>query len=229
MSDLLVIMGSSGMAGTMQLYLDQLKAAEIDYWIEDVTGAAWLCRGGFISEKIKYIREFCKRFGRYKFIALSDAHDVTFYGTKEAVLKKIPKEGVLCAAEKNCYPDASLADKIPGRTPWRFVNGGLSAATPENFLWWCDELERHPLYEREILDQGFLNKILAEGSPLCQIDSETKLFFNLYGGYDELDFASGMPINTVCCTFPNFIHASGKWDAREMFARYERSLKSLAL
>ena len=224
MKDLIVITGASCVSGTMELYLEQLRAAEIEVHVEDLSQVVLNGAGGNLAFKIHWLRKLTRQFAEYERLIFSDAFDVTFYGNREDVIKKIPKEGVLWAAEKNCYPDPSLAERIPGRHPWRFANGGLLTGTPQSLLEWCDAAERHPLYRGEMLDQEFLNKLLAEGDPLCKIDAETKLFFNLFGGYDELDFASGMPINTACCTWPNFLHASGHWDTTAMFARYERSL-----
>ena len=134
-----------------------------------------------------------------------------FYGTKEEVIAKIPEDHVLCAAERNCYPDPSLVPNIPGNTPWRFANGGLTAGTPRSILDWVDKIEAHRYYNPTGLNQGFLNALLAESSPLVQIDSRTELFYCLFGETCELEFRDGLPRNTVCNTSPNFIHANGKW------------------
>jgi hypothetical protein len=148
---------------------------------------------------------------------------VTFYGNKEEVIGKIPTDCILHGAEKNCYPDPSMADRIEKRTPWCFANGGLAAGTPENFLMWCRDAEKNLRYRREMLDQEFLNILLAEGSLL--IDDTTDLFYCLFCGYDELEFDRGHPVNTLCETRPNFIHANGKWPAYEAWAKRERSLQ----
>ena len=226
MNDLIVLMGASEVHGTMTTYLRQLSEAEIEWRSVDVSDRPNQNGGGNLGYRVKIFRSLATQFAHYEKLIFSDAFDVTFYGSKEDVFKKIPKDYVLHAAEKNCYPDPSMAERITGRTPWRFANGGLAAGTPQAFLEWCEAVETHPHYNPEMLDQQFLNERVAEGSPLCRIDSETKLFYCLFGGYDELDFASGMPINTACCTFPNFCHANGKWTADEMFARYERSLNA---
>jgi hypothetical protein len=91
--------------------------------------------------------------------------------------------------------------------------------------------ERHPAYNPGMLDQQFLNILVAEDqrdvsrAPLCLLDDRSTLFFNLYGGCEELEFEKGKPVNTLCGTRPLFIHASGQWPVAETMAKYERSLQ----
>ena len=224
MKDVVIIGSASQIGGTMVQYIQQLSAAGIELYIRDISSAPWLNRGGFISERIAAIREHVQRFANYQYIIFSDCHDVTFYGNKDMLMARMPKEHVLHAAEKNCYPDSGLISQIPDRGPWRFANGGLCAGSPEAFWKWCDAAISHPKYQPEILDQHFLNLLLADKSPLCEIDHQTKLFFCLYGGYDELGFVGGSLMNRLYDTWPLFIHANGKWSAEDAFRRRAESL-----
>src|SRR5580658_1475801 len=101
-NQLIVVMGSSCVAGTMDLYLSQLLEAYIPYHIEPITDIPPL--GFNLGFKIEWLRKFAQRFSDYENIVFSDAWDVTFYGTKEDAISKIPTDHVLFAAEKNCYP-----------------------------------------------------------------------------------------------------------------------------
>jgi len=65
---------------------------------------------------------------------------------------------------------------------------------------------------------------VAEGSDLARIDSQTSLFFCLYGGYNELEFNQGIPINLLYETHPQFVHSNGGWPADAMMGRRQRSL-----
>jgi hypothetical protein len=225
MNDLLVIMGASCVSGTMPLYLDQLKTAGIEYHVEDIAGVqqhelnlGWKCR---------WVRQFGQRFSSYQRLVITDAWDVTFYGTREEVISKIPTTHVLWAAEKNCYPNPAIAEAIEKRTPWAFNNGGMLCGTPEQMIEWANTVERHPKYLPGYLDQEFHNMMLAEkNAKLCTIDDQTNLFFCLFCGYPELEFEKGIPVNTFCDTHPNFLHANGKWSSGEMFHKYERSLSN---
>jgi hypothetical protein len=217
----MVITGSSCIKGTMSLYIEQLSRAGIEVFIEDVSQDV-----GHLDLKFKVttIRRLAQKFSNYKRIVFSDAFDVTFYGTRQDLIRKVPTEYVLWAGEKNCYPDPNIAPLIPHVGPWRFANGGLLASSPQKFLEWADRVEQHPYYKPTMIDQQFHNMMLSIGSDLCIIDHRTELFFCLFCGYDELQFENGIPVNSVYGTHPNFLHANGKWDATEMFSRYQRSL-----
>lgn len=223
MKDLLVIMGASSPQRTFLLYLSQLEKAGIETHVEDCSDKPNINGGGNLGYRVSKFRELAYRFSDYRFLVLSDAFDVTFYGTKEDVLAKIPTDRLIHAGEKNCYPPESCALPIPDRGPHRYANGGLVAGTPENFIHWCTYTERHPLYDPNCLDQHFLNLQISEGVG-CLPDHRTELFFCMFGGYDELQFEHGVPVNTMYGTHPNWLHANGSCDPGEMFARYERSL-----
>jgi hypothetical protein len=225
MSDLIVIMGASQVHGTMELYLRQLAEAGIDTHVADVSDRPNMNGGGNLGYRVKIFRELAQAFSNYEFIVFSDAFDVTFYGTKEEVLDSVPRYGLLHAAEKNCYPDPAIAARIKNDSPWRFANGGLVAGSPESYLDWCEEVVKCPGYDPEMLDQRMLNMLVADDSDLCVIDDSTELFFCLFGGYPELEFECGKPVNTMYGTHPSFLHSNGKWDATEMWEKYERSLQ----
>lgn len=232
MNELAVVMGSSVPPGppsltlTMQLYLDQLRAAGIEshiYTLRDIPtegGIPWP-----LWYYIKCYREIVNEFQRYERLIITNAWDVTFYGNREDVIRKIPMDLCLVGAGRESWPDCSLRDRTPGDTPWKFSNGGLTAGTPENILKMVDALEKHPRYEPGMWDQGMLNIVLAYGPKLFHLDSRTELFFCLFDGYSELDFERGMPVNTLCGTRPCFIHANGRWDTTELYEKRERSLR----
>lgn len=221
--DLLVVTAASCEAGTMPLYLSQLQKAGIEYQIESLAGIQQHeLNLGF---KVRWLRMLSQKYSQYERLVCTDAFDVTFFGKKEDVLDKVPMSGVLWGAEKNCYPNPAVADRIQKRTPWCFANGGVWAGTPKSFLEWADAVEQHPAYLPGYLDQEFYNERLADGSGLCVIDDQTNLFFCLYCGYPELDFENGLPVNRLLGTHPNWIHANGKSGTEGMWAAHERSLR----
>jgi hypothetical protein len=224
-SNLIVVLGTTASGGFMPEYLKSLEQADIPYHIEDISMMPNLNGGGNLGWKVEFFRKTASMFSSYEFMIVSDAWDMMFFcRNKGEVLCRLPKDHVLFAAEKNCYPDAAIAPRIPDRGPWRFMNGGLSGGTPQSFLAWCDAAERHPLYVPSALDQWFTNELLAAEDPLIQIDYRTRLFFCLYGGYPELEFVNGMPVNTMYHTYPCWIHANGKWSTEELLEKYQRSL-----
>lgn len=224
-SNLIVIMGASQIYGTLPLYCEQLREAHIEHVIVPVDDKPNINGGGNLGYRVDVFRKYADAYWNYEFIIISDAFDVTFYGESEQdVIERIPATHLLHAAEKNCYPDMGMAKWIEGPSPWRFANGGLVAGTPAQYVRWCDEVERHPEYKREMLDQQMLNILLSERSDLAIVDDTTEMFFCLFGGYDELEFVKGEPRNALYGTSPLFVHRNGKWTADEMFDRHKRSL-----
>jgi hypothetical protein len=221
-----VLPGAPG-TGTFALYAKQLDEAGIDYYHDIIPydQIPNMAGGGTLGFKVAVYRRLATTFMHYDRIVISDAFDVTFWGTKAEVLENIPA-GVLCAAERNCYPEREIADLIPGSTPWRFFNGGLIAADPSNLLLWLHLLEGHPEYEPNMLDQAFFNRLLARKSSLVTIDSNTNLFYCMWGEPDGwyLDFDKGHPVNTLLGTCPCFLHTNGHSDRAEVWAKRDRSL-----
>lgn len=210
MNDLLVIMPATQEYGLMKQYIGQLEDAKVDYHVVRLSEIPNGNAGGTHAYALDFYRRSAQLFGQYKKLVFSDAFDVLFYGTADEVFHKIPDNHVLCAAERNCYPDPSLALAIDGHTPWRFANGGLCAGPPHAFLSWVREIENHPRYNPQGLNQGFLNLLLAGRSHLVSLDSWTKLFYCMYQDRGEFDWHEGKPINKLCGTTPNFIHFNGK-------------------
>lgn len=227
MKDVIVIFGATGMHGTLPLYLGQLQAAGIDVFMHDASDRPNQNGGGNLGYRVEVFRKYARLYREYEFIIFTDGFDMTFWGTKKSLLAKLDGRFLIHAAEKNCYPDPQVAVSIPARlnSPWRFANGGWVAGTPVDFELWCEAAEKHRFYDPNFLDQRFLNLLLVEGKGLCEIDDTTQLCFCLFGGYDELQFVHGYPVNTMFDTYPLFLHANGRWPAEEMFARQKESLK----
>jgi hypothetical protein len=225
-NDILVIIPCTCEAGTLPLYKKQLSEAQIDFQIETLGPPPPL--GWGLATGVQYFRDWATRFANYERLVVTDAFDVTFFGTREDVISNIPMDYVLQAAEKNCYPDYAEAQRIgelyPDRGEHRFVNGGMTAGTPKAIYEWADAIEKHPDFLPHALNQWFFNRRLADGSDLCHIDHTTKLFYCLFGGYSELDFIKGKPINTTYGTRPSFIHANGCAGTEGMWAAYNRSI-----
>jgi len=215
----IVSMSISRVNGMLTENVRRLSSCGVEVNLDPTTGQSF-----GIGEKLKHIRQSAERFSEYDCIILSDGWDVMFYGTKQELLDKVPQNKVLWAAEKNCWPDASIAHQIPLHGPWRFVNGGLLAGTPQALREMCDRIEANDSYGPDYVDQGFMNFLLATGEEFFEIDSETNLFFCLHLGYDELQFKQGKPVNTLYGTTPLFVHANGHWPTDELFRKYEESL-----
>jgi hypothetical protein len=224
MKDLIVIMGSSCERGFQSQYISQLMAAGIDVYVEtlrDMPNSPTGRSGGTLGYQVLVQRKLIELFSDYEKVIITDAWDVLFYGSKEDVIKKIPDDHILLAAERHCWPDGHLALSFKGVTPWRYVNGGMSTGTSINFSKWLDALERHPRYNANEINQKIFNCLLLDGDPLIHIDEQTELFYCAFGEHGELDFESGLPVNTVLGTHPNFVHFNGETDPRPILERFK--------
>ena len=212
--------------GTLPIYRDQLARAGIPHHIEhielpvDPTVAASV--GGYLK--------LSEQFAHYKRIVITDAFDVTFFGTREDVIEKIdaiPAGQVLLAAEKNCFPEPLLYIPIlriqPDRKDFRYANGGMIAGRPQEMHAWAERVQQNRFYSRWMTNQGLFNLLMVEFPELINIDYKTELFFCLQLGYSELEFERGRPVNTTWGTRPSFLHANGAAPTADMWAKYNRS------
>lgn len=228
MKDVIVTMAVSSIRGMLTEYILRLSSAGITVNVDNIEEVRQFLGREHqfsISVKLATLRFIAKRFSGYEFIVTSDGWDVNFYGNREELISRIPREGVLWAAEKNCWPNADLAEMVPDNGPWKYVNGGLLAGTPKSIMEMCDRIEAHPLYDPNMIDQEFMNLLLSGGSEDFTLDWKTNLFFCLHGGHDELEFRWGMPYNKVHKTWPLFVHANGNWPVGELVRKHDESLK----
>jgi len=219
MNELKVIIRCSRRDGLLAQFEEQLATAGVEF-ITEVTGQTPPNSGvGSLGSKIDFMRVMAHRFKDYQRLAFIDAWDMLFYGTKEELLSKIPADGVLFAAERNCWPDAYLADHYKGDTPWRFFNGGATFGSPQAILAWCTAVEELPIYNQNFIDQQLLNLLLLNESPLALIDRQTELVYCAVKEKGELQFKDSRPWNSLTGTFPNFIHFNGGSDPTMFFLK----------
>jgi len=220
MPETIVWMTADKPQGLMLAYLDQLESAGVKVHHE----AATEHKNELVTIGYRLYRAHraARQYPDHK-IVISDAFDVMLFG--KDFEDKIPDDYVLLAGERNCYPDSTQSVLIEGPTPWKFANGGLLAGTSKMLLKWAEALQSHPLYWPSLNDQAFYNSLLVRGRiPFTAIDYSTELFYCAYQEKTELQFNQGVPHNTSCGTYPNFVHFSGRWPSGEILSRYHSSL-----
>lgn len=171
---------------------------------------------------MRWLQEILDKIGHYKKIVMTDGWDVLFYGTKEETLRNIPDDYVLQAAESPYWPhdDGGWA----GTTPWRSINGGMLAGTPDSIYEWMRRIQTHCHYDPRAVNQFWFNKRLKERADFIHLDDRTNLFYcmhkdggqhttpngtpweNAYPPYPALTFRNRKPFNELCNSFPQFIH-----------------------
>jgi hypothetical protein len=206
-SDLAVIASCTERKGLMPRLEHQLAEAGIPLLVD-------LCspypgRVRTLDVFMAALRRMLEMTRDYRNLVLIDAWDILFYGTREELLAKIPENGVIFAAERNCWPDAYLAPCFPGKTPWRFLNSGTLAGTRDNFLKWADEVESHPAYMPEMIDQQWFLHRCAQKSPLTVLDDRTEISYCMFLEKSTLIFKDGKLYNPICDSHPLFLHFNG--------------------
>lgn len=209
MNDVIVVAACTHREGFLDEYEEQLNAAGVPFHIEQIEPLVGGANGFTIRIRAEFLRKMATRFIDYKILYATDGWDVLFVGTRQDLLDNAPTS-FLCAAERSCYPEPHLAERVAGESPWRFVNAGLIACPPDALLRWCDEVEQTA--ELTLLDQAWLNRRLSEQSPLVTIDTHTELFYVVSSALEDgaLQMKNGRLWNSRYDTFPAFFHFSGK-------------------
>ena len=224
--DVIVIAGCTHREGFLDEYEAKLAKADIPFHLEQLDSLPYGANSITMQRRIDYWRKMASQFIDYSTIYITDGWDVLCWASKQELIDKAP-ETFICSAERNAYPEAHLADRITGSTPWWFANNGCIAANPQYLIEWCDEAEHTP--DMDILDQGWFNRRLAEGSHLTPLDVTTNLFYVVSEHLEDgaLQVKDGRPWNSVCQTFPAWLHFSGKCPdskVRKMLADGEGAL-----
>lgn len=222
MDDLIVACAVSKPWGMHEEYLKQLDEAGIDHYVHTLTEPIANQDLGDLKGQMTGMQIILDKVGHYKKVVLTDGWDVLYFGTKAATLSAIPDTHVLLAAESPYWPNDGGGWK--GTTPWRSVNGGMLAGTPENIYEWMRRVQTHFAYNPGGVNQFWLNDRLQDGSDFIHIDNTTRLFYcmhkdggqhitpngtpwvSAYNPYPPLTFNQGKPWNGLCNTWPQFIH-----------------------
>lgn len=212
MKDVVVVTSCTGRLGLADAYDRRLTDAGIDHVFETTPYATSSFR---MEQRIAYWRRLAEQFFDYKMLIVTDAWDVLFVGTKEALLSN--SHAMLISAERNCFPGPEYGEEdltyvIKGETPWRYSNPGMIAANPNYLLRWLDQAEKRvPL---DISDQAWCNRCLVNAPWLISLDENTEMFYVISysdGRLEDgaLQLKEGRLWNSKCDTYPAFIHFAG--------------------
>ena len=209
MNEVIVVAGCTHRDGFIEEYEAQLAAADIPFYLKQLDPLPAGANSINMQRRINFFRDIAQQFIDYKVVYITDAWDVLFFGTKQELIDKAP-DTFLCSAERNCYPEAHLSDVILGITPWKYANNGMVAANPNFLIRWCDQAEQ--IGELGLLDQAWFNRRRAYQDGFYQLDVTTDLFYVVSAWLEDgsLQVRNGRPWNSLCNTFPNFLHFSGK-------------------
>ena len=222
MKDLAVITAVTKRQGLFNLLEKQLKEAGIDFYVSSQDHEGDMFSFCTAQNKVIIMEDIINSLNEYKYIVYIDGWDNLFFGTKEELIRNIPKNRVLIAAEKVCYPDCSIANAIPDEgTPWMFANFGGVAGTMENFIKFVNEYKSNMHLAHIGMDQEVLNVMLAKGiGSTFELDYNTQMFYCMNEDEGELMNYDHRPLNQKTDQLPNFIHFNGKTDSIHFLKEY---------
>lgn len=210
MNDLIVVAPATERKYLLDEYEDQLRKAGIDFHIEPVVLPDGI--GSMTMRwRIDYWRRMCDKFRLYYRIVFTDAWDVLFFGSKEELCWKIPP--LLISAERNCWPDESLAVSNTLRGPWKYPNPGMMCGYPDYIVRWLDHISDEETFDDrlDLMDQLWCNHCAYSTLGVIPLDSRATVFYVVSADKEnmELTIRDGRPYNSRYRTFPSFFHFAG--------------------
>lgn len=207
MKDIIVISHATHRAHLIDEYEEQLRHEHIDFHIEPVVLEDGI--GSMTMRwRVAYWQRMAEQFSKYDRIVFTDAWDVLFYGTKEALCSKIPP--LVMSAERNCWPDESLGCDIPGSGPWRYANPGMMAGYPHTISSWSKWAVSQISSEwLDQMDQKCCNYLLVNHyGTVPPLDSNTAIFYVVSQDKEDGSLRHDLT-NIRYGTSPQFFHFAG--------------------
>jgi len=224
MKDLCVVTSITRKKGMYNLLEKQLDEAGIDFYTVDQQSDYGdnIFRFCTVENRLNLFQDMVTSLDDYENIVIVDGWDTLFFGKREDVIRNIPKHTVMVAAEKNCYPNISIANDIPDEgTPWRYANFGGMAGTRENLIKFIDEVKRNMHLSLIDMDQEVLNELLAQGkNSTFVLDSNTQIFYCMMEDEGEIVNYNNRPLNVLTDQLPNFIHFNGQSNHSHFYSEF---------
>ena len=183
-----------------------VNVAENVEWL----GGDMVGQGG--GQKINFLKNYIEQLEDHELVFFSDGYDVLFLDDTHTIIERFRGFNcdILFAAEKHCWPDATIADYFPSsETPYRFLNSGLYAGEVRHL-------------------KRFFNVRVANGEDdqlWCQnrfLEYPEDLSIALdYEGYifqcdDDVTVHNGQVFNGICA--PCIYHGNGGPEAKNRLA-----------
>jgi hypothetical protein len=189
------------------------------------------------SDKIHFLHFFLDQTDATH-ILFADCWDVMIASNlKEFEEKYLALDSpIVFAAEKNCWPDESLAPKFPpSPTQYQFLNSGLWMGEKMAVRMLIQEVlrnERNPLFAS---DQRIFSSAFLRGKSGIALDYKCTMFQNVLGSMGELSFTENRIKNVKTGELPCAFHGNGRADmtdiglhlgfSKELMLQYEKESK----
>ncbi len=173
-------------------------------------GGTMEAQGG--GQKINLVRNHLESLHNGDVVLFVDGYDVIINDTLPTILERYEDMGadIIFAAERNCWPDATMASEFPLSTLYRYLNSGAYIGKVGALKEFLNEAVPNDSDDQLWMQKRFLSS-----------DWQSTASANLdYEGYifqcdDDIEIINGQLSNGMCC--PCIYHGNGGDDAKVRF------------
>jgi hypothetical protein len=173
-------------------------------------GGTMEVQGG--GQKINLVRNHLESLHDGDVVLFVDGYDVIINDTLPTILERYEDMGadIIFAAEKNCWPDSTMASQFPLSTIYRYLNSGAYIGKVGMLKEFLNEAVPNDSDDQLWMQKRFLSS-----------DWQSTASANLdYEGYifqcdDDIEIINGQLSNGMCC--PCIYHGNGGDDAKVRF------------
>ncbi len=174
------------------------------------SGGTMEAQGG--GQKINLVRNHLESLHDGDVVLFVDGYDVIINDTLPTILERYEDMGadIIFAAEKNCWPDATMSSQFPLSTIYRYLNSGAYIGKVSTLKEFLNEAVPNDSDDQLWMQKRFLSS-----------DWQSTASANLdYEGYifqcdDDIEIINGQLSNGMCC--PCIYHGNGGDDAKVRF------------
>ena len=174
------------------------------------SGGTMEAQGG--GQKINLVRNHLESLHDGDVVLFVDGYDVIINDTLPTILERYEDMGadIIFAAEKNCWPDPTMASQFPLSTLYRYLNSGVYMGKVSALKEFLNEAVPNDSDDQLWMQKRFLSS-----------DWQSTASVNLdYEGYifqcdDDVKIINGQLANGMCC--PCIYHGNGGDDAKVRF------------
>ena len=174
------------------------------------SGGTMEAQGG--GQKINLVRNHLESLHDGDVVLFVDGYDVIINDTLPTILERYEDMGadIIFAAEKNCWPDATMSSQFPLSTIYRYLNSGAYIGKVSTLKEFLNEAVPNDSDDQLWMQKKFLSS-----------DWQSTASANLdYEGYifqcdDDIEIINGQLSNGMCC--PCIYHGNGGDDAKVRF------------
>ena len=189
-----------------------VNVAENIEWL----GGDMLGHGG--GQKINLLKNYIENLEDHELVFFADGYDVLFLDDPHTIIERFRGFDcdILFAAERQCWPDATMADYFPqSGTPYRFLNSGLYAGQVRHLKRFFNVYVKNDEDDQLWCQNRFL-----------EYPEDLSIALD-YEGYifqcdDDVKIIDGQIANGMCC--PCIYHGNGGPEAKNRMANLARQL-----